>query len=107
LKTSESDAEAGIIIALLNRMRTQRLPRALDIKARVDQGKRLEDYDVQFLEEVFDEAVSQQESWRHHPELNEIIGKVVHLYHEITAKALANEEGRSKLSDGGSEEGFV
>jgi len=89
---SNSNQDAGIIVALLDRMRTQRLPRALDIKEKVDRGERLDSFDIQFLQEVFEDAVAMQPKWSEHPELNQIIGTLIHLYHEITAKALENED---------------
>ncbi|MFD2111980.1 hypothetical protein [Thiorhodococcus fuscus] len=94
---SDSQVEAGVIVAILDRMRTQRLPRALDLKEKVDQGERLDSFDIQFLQEVFDFTQSQQHTWEKHPELHDIIARLVHLYHEITTKALENEE---KASDG-------
>lgn len=87
-----SDVETGIYVALLNRLRTQRLPRALDIKARVERGERLDEFDLKFLQEVFEEASAEQGQVAGHPELRQIIARMIHLYHEITAQALANEE---------------
>lgn len=89
---NDLNSEAGTIVVLLERMRTQRLPRARDIKAKVDRGERLDSFDIQFLQEVFEDAKTLQPKWVQHPELNEIIGTIIHLYHEITTKALANEE---------------
>ena len=83
--------DVGVVVVLLNRMSGQRLPRALDIKARVDRGDRLEDFDLRFLEDVFAENATELPRWEHHPELNGIIAKMFHLYHEITAQALDNE----------------
>ena len=83
--------ETGIIVALLERMRTQRLPRALDLKAKVDAGGTLNSFDIQFLEEVFADANNLQSTWERHPELVEIVSKLIHLHHEITTRALANE----------------
>jgi hypothetical protein len=83
--------DVGVVVVLLNRMSGQHLPRALDIKARVDRGGRLEDFDLRFLEDVFAENATELPRWENHPELNGIIGTMIHLYHEITAQALDNE----------------
>lgn len=89
----KSQEETGIIVALLERMRTQRLPRALDLKEKVDAGGTLNAFDIQFLEEVFTDANNLRSTWERHPELVEIVTKLIHLHHEITTRALANEGG--------------
>lgn len=93
-----TNTDEGIIVALLDRMRTQRLPRALDIKEKVDQGERLDAFDIQFLQDVFEDAQLQQVRWGDHPELHEIIAKTIHIYHEITTRALENEESTNSSS---------
>jgi hypothetical protein len=95
---SAPDHETGVIVALLERLRTQRLPRIQDIKAKVDRGERLESFDISFLTEVFADATALQSKWEQHPELAEIIGKISHLYHEITERALSNEAEEANRS---------
>jgi hypothetical protein len=85
--------DAGLIVALLERLRTQRLPRVLDLKAKVDAGGTLNEFDLAFLREVFADSNSLRPLWERHPEFNEIAGQLTHLYHEITERALANETG--------------
>jgi hypothetical protein len=85
------DADTGVIVALLERLRTQRVPRLLDIKAKVERGARLDSFDIEFLTEVFADAKDKQSKWAQHPELDDIIARMTHLYHEITERALSNE----------------
>jgi hypothetical protein len=87
------EADTGVVVALLERMRTQRLPRLLDIKARVDAGATLDQGDIDFLGQVFHDANDVKPLLDRHPELNEIAGRLAHLYREITQRALANEGG--------------
>lgn len=89
---SESDNEDGVAVVLLNRLTEFRLPRALEIKENVDAGEQLTESEIDFLERVFEDAVSQQSKWDDHPELAEIISKMAALYNEITEKALENEK---------------
>ncbi|MFZ5602141.1 MAG: hypothetical protein ACOY7J_06785 [Pseudomonadota bacterium] len=91
---SDDQTEAGMITALIQRMKNIRLPRALDIKAKVDNGEVLDEFDIKFLEEVFEDSRNVGAYLTGQPELEDVIGKMVQLYHDITEKALANEQAR-------------
>ena len=83
--------DAGMLAVLIERLEAQRLPRALDLKEKVDKGERLDDFDLAFLEDVFSDSQEIQPLMERHPEHQEIAAKMMGLYREITEKALANE----------------
>lgn len=84
--------DAGVLAVLIERFETQRLPRLLELQAQVNAGEKLLDYDLAFLQEVMADAVSNGPRFSNHPEYQSLAGKVVGLYKEITAQALANEQ---------------
>lgn len=81
----------ALAVVLLERLRTQRLPRALDIQKKLDDGHTLADYDIAFLEEALADAKRLLPYSDRDPEYQSIAARVVHLYHEITTRALTNE----------------
>jgi len=89
---TEDLKDTGVIIALLQRLEKERLPRALDIKAKVDRGERLGDEDMVFLEQVFSDASKLKPLLDRHHEYQSLVAKVIHLYKSITDKALENEK---------------
>lgn len=90
---SDSSQDLGTITVLLQRLEQQRLPRALALKKKVDQGGRLDDYDIAFLERVFADANEIKPLVERHPEHHALVARVVNLYKEITDRALENEKG--------------
>ena len=88
VKTEKQD---GMMVTLMQRFRTQRLPRILEIKEHVDSGSRLSEYDRIFLEEAMHDA---QRNIRHVediPEYQRLFIQLAHLYKQIMDKAVDNE----------------
>ncbi len=88
-----SEDDLGTIQAMLDRLNHQRLPRVLEMKARVDRGECLRDNDLDFLQHIFAEANDAKPLLSRHSELEALVGKLIGLYSEVTQKALDNEKG--------------
>jgi len=89
---SESSEDAGLIMALLERLEKQRIPKALALKEKVDRGELLDDYDITFLKEVTADINKTKPIIERHPEYLTLVTRLVNLYKEISDKALENEK---------------
>lgn len=90
---TEASPDTGLVVVLLERLEKQRLPRAFELKDKVDRGERLEDFELTLLKEMLDDAMQVKPLIERHPNHQELAARVLHLYKEITQKALANEKG--------------
>ena len=89
---SDTSKDAGLIQMLAERLETERLPRALALKEKVDQGETLAEPDIEFLEQVFKDAGTIRPLIDRHPEWQGLAAKMMLLYKEISDKALENEK---------------
>jgi len=88
---AQESKDAGVLAVIVERMEQQRLPRALDLKAKVDEGGVLDDLDIEFLELVFTDSNELKPLLARHPEYQDLAARMMALYREITTKALENE----------------
>ena len=93
---SNSPADQGTIQVLLDRLNNQRIPRTLELKAKVDRGESLAAHELDFLQSAFEDAGSAHALVQRHPELHDVAARLVSLYSEITNKALQNEQTRGR-----------
>jgi hypothetical protein len=84
--------DTGVATVIFERLEKERLPPALDLKAKVDAGGRLDDMDIAFLERVFADSEDLKPLLDRHPEYHELASKMMRLYQEITARGLENEK---------------
>ena len=89
---ANGNEDAGVLAVIVKRMEEQRLPRALELKEKVDQGAVLDDADIDFLERIFADSSELKPLLARHPEYEDLAARAMNLYLAITTKALANEE---------------
>lgn len=82
--------DLGTIAVIIKRFETERMPRAKEIKARVDAGGVLEDVDIAFLKQVFEEAQGSMQLIARHPEYAKLAKGVIMMYEEIMTKSQEN-----------------
>lgn len=89
---TDNSSDAGVIAALVERFEKFRLPSLLELKEKVDQGDRLNDREIEFLEQIIRDAEENRALVERNPEWQDISARVIGLYNAITGKALENEK---------------
>lgn len=89
---AEDIDDTGTMQALLDRLLNFRLPRAMALKKRVDDGERLTDADIAFLKSALEDAQDGQKFVARNAEFHDLGIRIVQLYEEIVRKATENEK---------------
>ena len=84
--------DLGVITAVFEHLDKEAIPRALAVKSEIDAGAILNELDLLFFEECLAEVANLLHVIDRHPEYQFVTGKMVELCHDITQKALENQE---------------
>ncbi len=82
----------NLVQLLMQRFETEHLDRILALRDRVATGQLLSEEEQTFLADVFQEAMDSKHLVDRNPEYQALYARVIHLYHDITSQALANEQ---------------
>ena len=90
--TDQNKHDIGVITVLLDRFEHQRLPTALAMQKKVEDGGTLNEMDLQFLKEVSTDINSNNTLLERHPDCKDIATRMLNLCCDITKKGLENEK---------------
>jgi hypothetical protein len=85
----------GVLLIAMRRFREVHLPRAEDMRDRVDRGECLTDADLAYLRQTFGECRAVGWHAADMPDWQEICVRVVALYRSLMERAVENELGRA------------
>ena len=89
---SKHEHRQGLLSVLVERFESQHLARALSLKHAVAAGERIGEYDRAFLEAACREALESKHVVDGFPQYQPLFLRTVHLYREISDRALENEK---------------
>ena len=84
----QSTRDAGTIAAMMIWWQEYRLPRAKRLLEKVNAGETLSNEDIEFLERVYNDSISNQALVKRNPDYHKLIVKAFDLYTEITTLCL-------------------
>ena len=84
------EKDKGTILVLLDRFNRQRLPRAMDMKKRVNAGEVLSKFDHELIKEMQESMLHVNTIIARNPEYKELTAKIMELWTEIIEKDLEN-----------------
>ena len=84
--------DKGVFIVLLLRFEKYTLPRAMLLKEKVEQGEKLETYDIEFLNKVLSNITKYKYLIDKNPEFHQLEARAIWLYTQIIELALKNEQ---------------
>ena len=88
----QTEQDAGLMAVLLDRFNNQRLPAALALQKKVEEGESLSDVDIMFLRDVSKDVSGIQSLLERHPKCKEIATRMMNLCSDIAKKGLVNEK---------------
>ncbi len=88
----QTEKDAGTLAAMMLDLEENRLPRALQILDRVNNGEPLSERDIDFLKKVYENSRVNEPLVERHPEYCKLIARCLGLYTEIITKGIANEK---------------
>jgi len=86
--------EKGIFIVLLLRFEKYTLPRAIELKEKVEQGEKLEEFDIAFLNRAISNIQKYKVLIDKHPDYHQLEARAIWLYTQIIELALKNEQSQ-------------
>ncbi len=86
--------DTGIIQVILERFEKQRLPRMIKIKQRLDEGRKLSEFELAYLSMAVHDARSLLPFLERHPEYEPLLSRIFHYYKIISDEALGNEKNK-------------
>ena len=89
---TEEEIDQGTLQAVAENAVKMVIPRALDLKEKLDEGETLNDYDLVFLEEALQEYVSIRHIIEEHPEWSAFATRMADLCNDIVGEAIEVEK---------------